>query len=246
MAPFVAELLDAVGVHAGDVVLDVACGTGFAARAAAELVGPSGRVVGVDVNPAMLAVGAHASRGAQVPVEWIEAYADHLPFPPDTFDVAVCQQGLQFMPDLAAAVADAARVVRAGGGRIAATVWAPVEHSPFFAAQFRAVEAIAGPAAAASYLTAFSCTAEQLTAAFLGTKIEAVDVREVRADVPLPELPDFARGQLTTVPWGSAVVAARPDGLDVAAEMIADELGPGEADGTVVVPFVSQLIVGRR
>ncbi|MHA1564161.1 MAG: class I SAM-dependent methyltransferase, partial [Alphaproteobacteria bacterium] len=52
MAPFVVSLVSAA-VGKGDTVLDVACGTGFAARAASISVGPSGNVVGSDINPGM-------------------------------------------------------------------------------------------------------------------------------------------------------------------------------------------------
>ena len=54
-AQWVPTLLRTAGVTRGTRVLDVACGTGVAARGAAELVGPSGRVSGVDLNPAMIA-----------------------------------------------------------------------------------------------------------------------------------------------------------------------------------------------
>jgi len=49
------HVLRAANVQAGDSVLDVACGTGVLARKAADLVGPSGSVVGVDINEGMLA-----------------------------------------------------------------------------------------------------------------------------------------------------------------------------------------------
>lgn len=117
MAPFVAALLDAADLEPGRALLDVACGTGFAARAAAARVGPAGRVAGVDVNPGMLAT---AHKNAPSSIEWHQAPADDLPFPDDTFDAVVCQQGLQFFPDLQAAVTEAMRVTT-GGGRVAAT-----------------------------------------------------------------------------------------------------------------------------
>src|SRR3712207_4773290 len=69
-------LVDLAGVREGDRVLDVACGTGVAARTAADRVGSSGSVVGLDLNPAMLEVAARI-RGD---IEWREGDVSELPF----------------------------------------------------------------------------------------------------------------------------------------------------------------------
>jgi SAM-dependent methyltransferase len=98
-------------------VLDVACGTGIVARRAAAR---GARVVGVDRNAQMLAV----ARATAPAIEWIEADASALPLADDAFDHVLCQQGLQFMPDPAAAVAEMRRVL-APGGRLALSVWRP-------------------------------------------------------------------------------------------------------------------------
>src|ERR671922_78301 len=54
---FATALLDAAALHRGERVLDIACGTGVVTRLAADRVGPDGAVAGLDINPAMLAVG---------------------------------------------------------------------------------------------------------------------------------------------------------------------------------------------
>ena len=56
LAPWAPLLLDAARLAPGERVLDVACGTGVVARAAATRAGPGGHVVGVDINPGMIAV----------------------------------------------------------------------------------------------------------------------------------------------------------------------------------------------
>ena len=63
-------LAEGAGIRAGDVVLDLACGTGLVARHVVALVSPNGRVVGADINPAMLEV-ARGSIGHGV--EWVES-----------------------------------------------------------------------------------------------------------------------------------------------------------------------------
>src|SRR5688572_24257902 len=81
-AHWVAPVLDAAGVRAGQDVLDVACGTGIVTRHAAERVGPTGHVVGLDLNPAMLAV---ASR-RRPEITWQQGDVAALPFDDDSFD----------------------------------------------------------------------------------------------------------------------------------------------------------------
>ena len=122
-APLAADLLDVAQLRPGDRVLDLACGTGVVARRAASHVGAKGRVVGVDMNPGMLAV-AGASMPPGVDVEWCEATADALPLPDETFDAALCQLGLQFFPDRTAALRELHRVL-VGGGRAVANVCGP-------------------------------------------------------------------------------------------------------------------------
>ena len=101
----------AAGVGPGQRVLDVACGTGIVARTAAGLVAPTGSVVGVDLNEAMLTVARRVSPS----LEFRRGDAAALPFPDESFDTALCQLALMFFPDPGAAVGEMARVVRPGG-----------------------------------------------------------------------------------------------------------------------------------
>jgi len=142
-APWAPVLLDAAAVGIGHTVLDVACGTGVVAAAAAERVGPSGAVTGVDINPGMIAVAAR-TRG----VRWAQADAARLPFPDGGFDRVLCQAGLQFVPDRLGALREMGRVLRPGG-RVALLVWRALHHSPGFAALADALQAVVGPEAAA-------------------------------------------------------------------------------------------------
>lgn len=244
MAPFVDALLDAAEVGPGDAVLDVACGTGFATREAAVRVSPGGRVAGVDVNPGMLAVAA--AGGFPLQVTWHEGPAEHLPFGAGEFDTVVCQQGLQFFPDLPAALGEAARVCHEDG-RVAGTVWAARERSPYFAAQSRAIEDVLGPSAGASMAGAFAASPDRFAAAFRSAGLRDVDVREVVADIHLPAIREFVLAHLSAIPWGIAVAEARPDGLELATAAMLDELAPHiEPDGSLTTSLASLLIIGTR
>ena len=117
MAPFADDLVE--GIAPGTRVLDVACGTGIVARRAAAR---GASVVGADLNEQMLGV-ARSLEGA---VEWIAADAADLPLADGSCDVVLCQQGMQFMPDPAAALTEMRRVL-APGGRLTVSVWRPCE-----------------------------------------------------------------------------------------------------------------------
>jgi ubiquinone/menaquinone biosynthesis C-methylase UbiE len=107
----------------GEVVLDVCCGTGAWARRGARAVAPGGRVIGVDLTPAMLAL-ARAKAAAQgvANVEFRHADFDQAYFRPESFDAVICAFGLFFFPDMPAALRKMWRFLRPGG-RLLVTTW---------------------------------------------------------------------------------------------------------------------------
>lgn len=113
-APLATDLIRSASLRPGERVLDVACGTGVVARLASQQVSATGTVAGLDLNPGMLAV-ARAATPPGAPIEWHEASAEAMLFPDASFDVVLCQMGLQFMPDKHAALREMRRVlVRSG------------------------------------------------------------------------------------------------------------------------------------
>jgi SAM-dependent methyltransferase len=136
------QLVNCARVRQGQSVLDVACGSGVVARAAREVVGPGGRVVGVDLNPAMLEV----AQQARPDLEWTQGDAEDLPFADATFDVALCQSALFFFPDPGRAVGEMARVV-APGGVVALQTYAPLAEQPAYGPFVELVATHAGPEA---------------------------------------------------------------------------------------------------
>jgi SAM-dependent methyltransferase len=132
--PWAAVLLAIAAPREGERVLDLACGTGIVAEEAAPSVGPQGRVIGVDSNPDMLAVARQNGRGS---VDYVEASADELPFPDGSFDLVVCQQGLQFFKQKEQAIREMRRTL-AAGGRAVVAVWQGLDQHPVFRAIFEA------------------------------------------------------------------------------------------------------------
>lgn len=121
--PLAHDLIRLAALRPGERVLDVGCGTGVVARLAAQQVGPSGTVVGLDVNPGMLAI-ARSVTPEDVSIDWYESGAEEMPLPDESFDVVLCQISLQFMVDKLAALREMRRVM-APGGRIVLNVPGP-------------------------------------------------------------------------------------------------------------------------
>lgn len=146
--PWASVLLDELEPAAGESVIDIACGPGTVTRVAAARVGASGRVVGCDLNSAMLGLASEkpAESGA-APIEYLECSADALPLPGDDFEVVTCQHGLQFFADRPGALAEMRRVGKAGA-RVGIAVWTSIEEAPVFAAVARAIGTLLGDATA--------------------------------------------------------------------------------------------------
>jgi ubiquinone/menaquinone biosynthesis C-methylase UbiE len=141
-ADWAPHLVDAAGVGPGQAVLDVACGTGVVARAAAERVGTTGKVVGLDLNQAMLTV----ARRLRPDIEWRQGDAAKLPFPDGSFDVVLCQSALMFFPDPALALGEMARVVTSDG-TVAIQVYSSLEAQPGYGPFVEVAAQHAGPEA---------------------------------------------------------------------------------------------------
>lgn len=142
--PLAKDLLALASLQKGERVLDVACGSGIVARLASREVGGTGSVTGIDINPGMLAVARSNTQKAG-PVKWRKSSAEAMPFRDETFDVVLCQLGLQFMEDKSAALGEMQRVL-VTGGRLILNVPGPA--GPVFAIFAEAMERHIGSRAA--------------------------------------------------------------------------------------------------
>jgi len=114
-------LCEAVDLRSGERVLDVACGNGNAALAAARRFA---RVTGVDYVPSLLARAGARAAADGLPLELREGDAEALPFPDGAFDVVLSTFGVMFAPDQERAARELLRVCR-HGGRIGLANWTP-------------------------------------------------------------------------------------------------------------------------
>lgn len=130
-APWAATLVEQAALQPGQRVLDVACGTGAVTQLVAQQVGPTGQVVGLDLTPGMLAIARTRPAATTASIEWQEGSAEALPFPDASFDVVLCQQGVQFFPNRVAALREMRRVL-VPGGKLRLSVWRAMQYNLFF------------------------------------------------------------------------------------------------------------------
>lgn len=192
------DLVDRTQPRAGEAVLDVACGTGVVARLAAKGVA-QGQVTGVDLNAGMLAV-ARSVPNDGAPINWIEGSALDLPLLSDSFDVVLCQLGLQFFPDRGRALREMRRVLR-NSGRAALSVYSPIERTPGAYVFVLALDGILGADASRIKRSEHSfADPTQLEVLFRDSGFDAVDVRTVEQRIAFPSVLDYVRFQLLATP----------------------------------------------
>jgi SAM-dependent methyltransferase len=239
MAPFV-DAMVAASVRHGDSVLDVACGTGFATRSAARAVGHLGRVVGSDINAGMVAMARSVPAETGGTISWHEASAMDLPFDDDEFDTVICQQGAQFFPDVSAGLAEMARVTRPGG-RLAATIWAGIDHSPFFTTEFEMLVRFCHTDPDASGSTFVEGGRGEITSWFESAGLPETTVEIVEEMVLLPPIAEYVPEHLKALPWSSGFFELPVDARAEAVAWMDDQLSESRTDNGVEVPFKSFL-----
>jgi arsenite methyltransferase len=100
----------------GETVIDLGSGAGFDALLAAQMVGQDGRVIGVDMTPAMLSKArANAQLLDQTNIEFREGLLEALPIPDDSVDVVISNGVINLCPDKAMVLSEAFRVLKPGG-----------------------------------------------------------------------------------------------------------------------------------
>ena len=118
------DLLDAAGVSAGSKVVDIACGPGYVAGAAAAR---GAHALGLDISPAMVAEAKINFPGADFKI----GNAEHLDLTDNSVDAAICAFGLLHFADADRAIGEVARILKPGG-RYAFSVWCSTDNHEFF------------------------------------------------------------------------------------------------------------------
>jgi ubiquinone/menaquinone biosynthesis C-methylase UbiE len=205
LGPWAPGLVELAALQPGECVLDVACGTGVVARLAAQKVGTTGQVTGLDLNPGMLAVARALPPPPGAPITWIECSAVAMQLGDATYDVVLCQQGLQFFPDRSAALREMHRVLRPGG-RLVLSVWK--QANPYTTAMREVVERHIGPEAAARLsATTGLGDADALHRLLVDAGFSDVHIRPSVMTIHVPPIAEFVLKHLAATPVAGAVAA---------------------------------------
>jgi ubiquinone/menaquinone biosynthesis C-methylase UbiE len=250
-AVWAADLIARSAIVPGERVLDVACGTGIVASLAAERVGSSGHVAGLDINSAMLAVARRKqpSAGASA-IEWVDGSALAMPFDDAQFDVVLCQLGLQFFPDQPRALAEMRRALRPGG-RCALSVFGPIENTPAAHALVDALDAVFGPTASLTKRSEHQLADPALLRAlFKEAAFEDIRIEPVVQIIRFPSVRDYAELQIVATPM-AALVADRSEPernalIDAVAGKMANALRAFTAEGGLAFPQEAYVATARH
>ena len=239
--PFAGAVLDAAAVARGQRVLDVACGTGVLARAAAARVEPGGSVTGLDANPDMLAV----ARRLDASIEWLHGRAESLPLSDAGFDAVVSQFGFMFFDDRVAALREMKRVLRPGG-RLAVAVCDAVERSPGYGALAKLLQTLFGARVADAFRAPFAIgDAARLHALAAQAGLDGAEVLQRTADVRFGSVDALVAAERACI-WtlGGLLDDAQFDALRREARRV---LAPFmQPDGSVAFAMPALVIVARK
>ena len=234
--PLFQEVLGRLGVGHGTALLDLGCGSGYAALLASEL---GADVTGLDLTPELLEIARQRVPAAR----FVEGGMDALPFPNDRFDVVVAFSALQFAADPRAATREAARVVRRGG-QVAAATFAEPERNESTALHL-ALEPLRNAARAGSQHLPYGLSGPGgLTDLLASAGLEPAGAGEV----PLVWAHEDAdRAVRAVLASGGGAMAIEAAGEPAARAALAEAVRPfTRPDGRVVMHNVFRYAIARR
>jgi ubiquinone/menaquinone biosynthesis C-methylase UbiE len=130
--PWAKRAVEIANPLSGEVVLDLACGTGIGMRLMSSLVGKSGKIISVDNDPAMISVAkelfADIDDDHKARVEWYDCGAEALILSPNQLDLCTLLQGPNFLQDPKKVLRDVLVALKPGG-RVVGSAWAGIEEN---------------------------------------------------------------------------------------------------------------------
>ena len=225
-------------------VLDVACGTGIGARLVAEISGGTGRIAGLDIDQGMIEVARKSAGRCAVPIQWHCASALSMPFDMASFDLCLCLQGLQFLPDRTAGLAELRRVLKPTG-RLVASIWGPLEANAGHRAVVAALERQGVDATAAKRACSFA-DPEEIRAAAVLAGFGQIALQTEDGTSRFESISTFLDGMTIGSPSTRHAVARLPEaGRSVFASDVSAALEPYVRNGRLEYPMRTHILVAR-
>jgi SAM-dependent methyltransferase len=238
-AHFIAPLLDAADISPGQHVLDVACGPGYLAAAAAQ----RGAIAqGLDFSAAMVGI----ARASHPDIVVTEGDAEDLPYPDATFDAVVSSFGIHHVPRPELALAECKRVLKPGG-RIAFAVWATPEENIAWSLVFNAIDRHGNRSAAGAPPPGALNRIDHCTRALEAAGFADRSAEIVRAEWVLPN----ADALIAALSAGTARMAAligaqQPSALAAIASDIAGHAERFRRNQNLAIPIAAVLARSRK
>ena len=212
--PFAADLARRVAAHRPAHVLETAAGTGFLTRELRNLLPGSVRLTATDLVSMRLDV-ARPKFQADEQVEFQVANATELPFPPNSFDVVVCQFGVMFFPDKDKSYREVHRVL-VGGGHYLFNVWDSHRYNPFGRLLHEAVIP-----AGLEWTAPFGYhEIDPIKESLFGARFTSIGATVVSLETTVPSAAVFARGAVL----GSPLAAQLQKSPTIAVDAVVDAL----------------------
>jgi ubiquinone/menaquinone biosynthesis C-methylase UbiE len=220
--PYAEDLVERLQVRDEIRVLEVACGTGIVTRRLREVLPASAKLIATDLSEPMLAF-ARAKFSDESDIEWQQADVLALPFPDQSFDAVVCQFGLMFVPDPAAAIREMRRLL-ASGGQLLFNTWDRLEQNDFCNMAHRTQSTCFENDPPKFYEIPFSLHDTDLLQHWMqGAGLMNVAVRRVSLPSVSPSAAEAAKGLVQGTPLAVAIKERQGD-LDAITEAVAAAL----------------------
>ena len=242
--PYASEIAERVRRRRPRAVLEVAAGTGVVTRCLAAALPIDTSIVATDLNEPMV---RHAEAiGTVRPVKWRTADAMLLPFPDESFDAVVCQFGVMFFPDRAAAFREARRVLRPGGAFVF-SAWDRIEENHFADVVTRSLQSLFSEPPTFlrrlphGYHDTGVIAADLAAAGFDSAATISTVTAPSRADSPRAVAIAYCHGTPLRNEIESRDPAALGKATEVAAAAVAARFGPGRVEAQVKA-FVTEVV----
>jgi ubiquinone/menaquinone biosynthesis C-methylase UbiE len=243
--PWARELIRRAAPRDGEPILDLACGTGVVTREVANSGISPGSMTAVDHNAEMLDLARELASQDGLEAEWLQADAAHLPFEDARFDLALCQQALQFFPDRPAALRELRRALR-GGGRVAFCVQSELSINPLLLSQAAALDKHVGPdvAVAVRAICGLPNTGE-IRELFEDAGFSHVEIETVSLSLHHSDAYALAAGAMGGMHTGDKLSDLSEDRIAAAIDEFLTGLGKCIDGKSLCFPHVSNVITAR-